>query len=141
LPRGQANLTSFFNHINILSPHIQFTMETQKDNSIPLLDVLISCLPNGSISHQVYRKKTYIERYLNVSSHHHPTQNFIFLKTMITRAICIFTPQFLAEEKTHLTKALLSNCDPGGYRWPPTFSNWLKIVFWEFWKFTIFSRF
>jgi hypothetical protein len=28
--------------------------------------------------------------------------------------------------------------DPGGYRWPPTFSRWLKTVFWQF---TIFSRF
>jgi hypothetical protein len=31
--------------------------------------------------------------------------------------------------------------DPGGYRWPPTFSDWLKTVFWQFWQFTIFSRF
>jgi hypothetical protein len=31
--------------------------------------------------------------------------------------------------------------DPGGYRWPPTFSKWLKTVFWPFWQFTIFSRF
>jgi hypothetical protein len=28
--------------------------------------------------------------------------------------------------------------DLGGYRWPPTYSNWLKTVFW---KFTIFSSF
>jgi hypothetical protein len=31
--------------------------------------------------------------------------------------------------------------DPGGYRWPPTFSKWLKTVFWQFWQFTIFSSF
>jgi hypothetical protein len=31
--------------------------------------------------------------------------------------------------------------DPGGYGWPPTFSDWLKTVFWQFWQFTIFSRF
>jgi hypothetical protein len=31
--------------------------------------------------------------------------------------------------------------DPGGYRWPPTFFDWLKTVFWQFWQFTIFSRF
>jgi hypothetical protein len=31
--------------------------------------------------------------------------------------------------------------DLGGYRWPPTFSNWLKTVFWQFWQFTIFSKF
>ena len=29
----------------------------------------------------------------------------------------------------------------GGYRWPPTFSDWLKTVFWQFWQLTIFSRF
>jgi hypothetical protein len=22
--------------------------------------------------------------------------------------------------------------DLGGYRWPPTFSNWLKTIFWQF---------
>jgi hypothetical protein len=26
----------------------------------------------------------------------------------------------------------INDNDPGGYRWPPTFSNWLKIVFWQF---------
>jgi hypothetical protein len=31
--------------------------------------------------------------------------------------------------------------DPGGYRWPPTFSNSLKTIFWQFWQFTIFSSF
>jgi hypothetical protein len=31
--------------------------------------------------------------------------------------------------------------DPGGYQGPPTFSKWLKTVFWPFWQFTIFSRF
>jgi hypothetical protein len=31
--------------------------------------------------------------------------------------------------------------DPGGYWWPPTFSNWLKTSLWQFWQFTIFSRF
>jgi hypothetical protein len=31
--------------------------------------------------------------------------------------------------------------DPGGYRWPPTFSNWLKTIFWQIWQFTIFSSF
>ena len=28
--------------------------------------------------------------------------------------------------------------DPGGYRGPPTFSKWLKTIFWPFWQFTIF---
>jgi hypothetical protein len=55
-------------------------------------------------------------------------------------------------ESLHLTKrkhekswlvqlATGTKSDPGGYWWPPTFSDWLKIVFWQFWQFTIFSRF
>jgi hypothetical protein len=31
--------------------------------------------------------------------------------------------------------------DPGGYRGPPTFFKWFKIVFWPFRQFTIFNRF
>jgi hypothetical protein len=31
--------------------------------------------------------------------------------------------------------------DPGGYRWPPTFSIWLKTIFWQFWQFIIFRSF
>jgi hypothetical protein len=60
-PHGLSNLTSFFQHHNNLSPHIQFTIESQKDNSIPLLDFFISILPNGSLSHQVYRKNTHTD--------------------------------------------------------------------------------
>jgi hypothetical protein len=44
-PHGQPSLISFFDHLNNISPHIQFTMEMQKDNSLPFLDVLISRLP------------------------------------------------------------------------------------------------
>jgi len=106
---GHSNLVSFFNNLNNLCPPIQFTMETPKDNSIPFLDVLISHLPDGSLSHQVYRKKTYTDRYLNANSHHDPTQKSIILKTLITRSLCISTPQFVAEEKAHLTKSLMSN--------------------------------
>jgi len=31
------------------------------------------------------------------------------------------------------TKRNLNYFDPGGYRWLPTFSNWLKTIFWQFW--------
>jgi hypothetical protein len=37
--------------------------------------------------------------------------------------------------------AAVEDIDPGGYRGPPTFSKWLKTIFWPFWQFTIFSRF
>jgi len=102
-------LISFFNHINSISPHIQFSMETQKDNVIPFLDVLNSSLSYGSLSHQVYKKKTHIYTYLHTSSHHHPTRKPPILKGLIIGAIRIFAPQFIMEEKSHLTKTMLSN--------------------------------
>jgi hypothetical protein len=55
-PHGNPSLISFFDRINNISPHIQFAMEMQEDNSLPFLDVLISCLLDGSLTHQVYRK-------------------------------------------------------------------------------------
>jgi hypothetical protein len=84
-------------------------MEIQKNNSLPVLDVLINRLLGGSLSHQVYRKKTHTNIYLNAHSHHHPTQKNVILKTLATRALRILAPQFLAKEKSHVTKTLLSN--------------------------------
>ncbi|XP_041466320.1 uncharacterized protein LOC121416867 [Lytechinus variegatus] len=52
---------------------LKITMETQRDNSIPFLDVLITKTPSGFPSHQVYRKPTHTDRYLNFRSHHHPS--------------------------------------------------------------------
>jgi hypothetical protein len=46
---------------------------------------------------------------------------------------------FAFHDLKHIVEAYLD--DLGGYRGPPTFSKWLKTVFWPFWQFTIFSRF
>jgi hypothetical protein len=82
LSDGHSNFISFFNHLNILSPYIQFTMEPQKGNSMPFLDVLISRRPNGSLSHQVYRKRNDMDIYLHASSHHNPGQKFVVVKNL-----------------------------------------------------------
>jgi hypothetical protein len=84
-------------------------METKKENFVPFLDDIISHLHNGSISHQVYRKKTHTDRYLNAISNHHPTKKSIVLKNLVTQATCIYSPQFLSKEKAHITKTLLAN--------------------------------
>jgi hypothetical protein len=69
--------------------------EMEKDDSLPFLNILISCLPNGSLTHQVYQKKTHTDRYLHAQSHHHPAKKYVVLKTLVTRAIRISDPQFL----------------------------------------------
>jgi hypothetical protein len=94
-------------------------MEIQNDNSIPFLDILIFGLLVGSLTYQVYRKKTHTNRYLHVDSHHHPNKKSIVLKTLITRVVRISTPQFLEKEKTHITKALMSNGSSISHRIKP----------------------
>ena len=84
-------------------------MVIENVNSIPFLYVRIYLLPDGSISHQVYKKKNHTNRYLNASSHHHPSQKSVVLKTLVTRVIRISSPHFLKNEQAHLTKTLLSN--------------------------------
>jgi hypothetical protein len=88
---------------------MQFTMEIQKDISLPFLDILISRLPNGSLTLQVYQKKTHTDPYLHAQSHHHPTHKSFVLETLVSQAIIIPSPHFFEKEKSHLTKALSAN--------------------------------
>ena len=88
-PHPKDTLVSFLNHLNSHSPHIQFTMEFEQNNSLPFLDLLVTRNDNGSLSHQVYRKKTHTDRYLNARSHHHPFQQLGVLKTLAVRALRI----------------------------------------------------
>ena len=40
-PYGEQELNKFFEHLNIQSVDIKFTMEVEKNGSIPFLDVLV----------------------------------------------------------------------------------------------------
>jgi hypothetical protein len=108
-PHGRPALNSFFDNLNIISPQIQFTIEIQTYNSLPFLDVLVSRQPDGTLTHEVYRKMNHTDRYLHAHSHHHPAKNSSVLKTLISRALRISTPRVLKNEKSHLTKALVAN--------------------------------
>ena len=70
----QENITSVTNIFNQQDPEIQITAETQsKDNCqqhLPLLDVDIWQLEDGSSTFQVYHEKTHTDQDLNFNSHH-----------------------------------------------------------------------
>ena len=61
-------------------------MEIEVDGSLPYLDVHVTKKQDGSLAHQVYRKKIHIEQYLHVELHHHPTKKLPVLNTLATRA-------------------------------------------------------
>jgi hypothetical protein len=108
-PHGWDKLDEFVTHLNKQSDHIKFTIEVENNNSLPFLDVRVTKRPDGSLSHQVYRKKTHIEQYLHADSHHHPSQKLGVLNTLATRAFRISDDEHLEEEKKHLLNVFKNN--------------------------------
>ncbi len=92
---GLSSLNSFHDHLNNISPLIQFTKEIQEGASLPFLDVLIMCQSNESLTYQLYQNKAHTDRFLHAHSHHHPAMKSVILKTLATREIWIAAPSFL----------------------------------------------
>ena len=61
-------------------------MEIEENNSIPFLDVLVIRKEDGTLGHQVFRKKTHTEIYLHAEFYHHPAQKFDVLNNLAVRA-------------------------------------------------------
>jgi hypothetical protein len=68
-PHGRGRLQNFLSHLNSLRPSIQFTMETEPNNVIPFLDVLVIKI-EITLAIIVYRKSAHTCRYLNFNSNH-----------------------------------------------------------------------
>ncbi len=65
---GDANtINNFLNHLNSINPRVQFTVEYEKNNQLPFLDILLT-RKSGSISFSVYQKPTHSNRYAHPSS-------------------------------------------------------------------------
>jgi hypothetical protein len=84
-------------------------VEKEEKYCLPFLDVLTMKKQDGSLAHQVYRKKTHTDRYLHVESHHHPAQKTRIISTLVTCAIRISDKNHLEQEFNHLRRALLNN--------------------------------
>lgn len=108
-PHGKENLNKFLEHLNSQSNSIKFMMEVEENGCLPFLDILIKRNQDGTISHQVYRKKTHTEHYLHANSHHHPAQKLGVLNTLATRAIRISYHDNFEQEKNHLLNVFKKN--------------------------------
>ena len=108
-PHGRENLDTFLVHLNNQFDHIKFTMEVEENNFLPFLDVLLTRKTNGTIARQVFRKRTHRDKYLQVDSHHHPSQKLGILNTLATRAIRIADKEHINGELKHLRIVLKNN--------------------------------
>ena len=102
-------MVEFQEHLNSQCDSIKFTLEKEEDNSLPFLDVLITKKTDGSLSHQVYRKKTHTNRYLHADSHHYPSQKSGIINTLATRAWRVLDADHIKEELKHLRTSFINN--------------------------------
>ena len=57
-------------HLNSLRPTIRFSIEVERDGSLPFLDTLLQRKEDGSLGVTVYRKHTHTDHYLDFQSYH-----------------------------------------------------------------------
>ena len=106
---GKRQLDIFLEELNNIHPKIKFTMEIEKDNKLPFLDVLVYKKSNGTLGHTVYRKPTHTNRYLNAESHHHPAQLKSVVKTLIKRSERLADNENYNTESKIIKEALQQN--------------------------------
>ena len=65
--RGRDHIIMFLEYINCQHPNINFTAETESENSLPFLDVLVTSEGNNFMT-SLYRKKTFTGLYADFTS-------------------------------------------------------------------------
>ena len=94
----------FLQHLNSQQPTVRFTMEIEKDNTIPFLDTSVSRDSDGLLATSVYRKPTHTDQYLAYDSHHPQSVKRGIVKCLYDRAKHLTTkPSVIAEGKKHLS--------------------------------------
>ncbi len=89
--------------LNSYDPRIQFTFETETNNSIPFLDVLVKKSEDHHLETTVYRKKTNNNIYMHWDAHSPRAWKIGTLKNLIRRAMMICSnPEDLQKEISHL---------------------------------------
>ncbi|XP_072384440.1 uncharacterized protein [Diabrotica undecimpunctata] len=106
---GEEKLKVLLEHINNIYHQIQLTMELEKNEQLPFLDVLIIKKENGHIGHTVYRKPIHTDRYLHADSHHHPAQLHSVIKILMTRSERLTEEEHKNKEMQNVKLALRTN--------------------------------
>ena len=98
--------------LNSFFPSIKFTVEIEKDGSLPFLDVLVNRQIDGSFRTSVYRKPTHSDRYLAYQSNHPPHVKRGVIKCLVDRAYNLCDSYSLTAEVEHIRRVLIKNSYP-----------------------------
>jgi len=95
LPPDQVQ--AFHAQLNSLKPLIQFTLESEKNSTLPFLGTEFTHHPDGSLPTRVYRKPTHTDKYLDFQSHHPIVYKFAALH-LRAKHLCTFITDRTEEE-------------------------------------------
>ena len=105
-----CEVEGFHHHLNCIETSIQFTVEFERDGTLPFLDVLLSRDTDGFITTSVYRKPTHTDKYLSFLSHHPTSHKASVVRTLFHRARTIpSTGEERRKEELRIKKALYKN--------------------------------
>ena len=96
----------FHSHINDQHPSIAFTIETEENASIAMLDTRMERQDDGSLSFSVFRKATHTDQYLQFDSHQPLQHKLGVIRTLHHRANKICSEGNKEAEMIHLKKVL-----------------------------------
>jgi hypothetical protein len=100
-----------FTSFNSLHPSIKFTQETEVNNSLPFLDVLVERRDCEFVT-SVYRKNTFTGQYVNFQSYCTLKRKVNLIRTLCDRAIKICSTTHLDAEIKKISKILEDNGFP-----------------------------
>ena len=110
-PHGDDELERFHQHLNQQNQSIKFTIEEEKDNQLPFLDVLVR-RDGNHLRTTVYRKPTHTDRYINFNSHHHSRVLRGTIQCLRDRALNVCDTTSRAAELKHLHDVFAMNGYP-----------------------------
>lgn len=97
---------------NSYNPNIQFTIETETDNSVPFLDTKLIRTESNLIKVDWYTKPTYSGRYINFHSYHTQKMKINLILALGNRIRKICHPDFLYKNLKKLHNILKDNSYP-----------------------------
>ena len=106
----------FLEHLNSQNEKISFTMESEKDGSLPYMDVLFTRQTDGTLKRKVFQKPTHTNRYVQFDSHHPISTKRGVITGLVNRAVQICSDQqLLNEELSRIQNVMESNGYPRGF--------------------------
>lgn len=115
LLENEKNVDDILSHFNNVHPNIVFTYETECNDRLPFLDVLITRAGNGTSHLSIYRKPTWSGIYTNFRSFVPTSYKVGLIKSLVSRARKICSTGSLQQEIQQIVGTLKENGYPSEF--------------------------